>query len=420
MGTAAERALRFVLYPAMLISFVAASVWSVRLACADYLFRQQTIRETEKAIAFTPGQADYYVRLALLESETHNQAAKEALQHAVALNPSDAQSWIELGLRYESEGAFPLAEQCLLRAAAEDKLYLPRWTLANYYYRRNALDSLWFWAKEAAGMINGDPTSLFRLCGRVAEDGSLIDRLNFRQPDVRAAYLSYLLSQKRLDLIGPASKYLLHETRASDVPLLLTTCDRLLEANNVVAALNIWNVLADNHSIPFGRLQPDKGRVLTNGDFRVSPISQGFDWRPAKLEGVSASGEEGGGLRLTFSGTQPEDCEPLVEFVPTQEGTGHELNFAYRTSGIAPGSGLGWRITDQNGGTMLVDVQSLSSEQEKTGKVSFVAPDGCRIARVALVYRRLPGTTRIEGFIILRRVDLQARVRTVSTPNDSR
>jgi hypothetical protein len=189
-----------------------------------------------------------------------------------------------------------------------------------------------------------------------------------------------------------------------------------LESNNVAAALDIWNSLADDHRIPFGRLQPDKGRAMTNGDFRVSPTFQGFDWRLAKLEGVSASGEEAGGLRLTFSGTQPEDCEPLVQFVPTQEGTGHELHFAYQTYGIAPGSGLGWRITDQNGATMLVDLQSLSSEHEKTGRVSFVAPTGCRIARVALVYRRVPGTTRIEGFIILRRVDLKAAVRNDSRP----
>jgi len=396
----------------MVLGFTAASAWSVRLACADHWFRQQTIRETEMAIALTPGQADYYLRLGLLESELNSPKAIWALQRAVALNPSDARSWIELGLRYESEGTPRLAEQCLLRAAEEDKQYLPRWTLANYYYRRNAVDSFWLWAKQAAAMVHEDPTALFLLCGQVVEDGALIDRLNIARPDLRARYLEYLLSRQRLDLIRPASSYLLQETRATDVPLLLTACDRLLESKNTAEALDIWNTLADSCRIPFGRLQPAEGRVLTNGDFRVSPTLRGFDWRLPAVDGVSASGDESGGLRLSFSGGQPENCEPLVQFVPTLEHTDYELKFEYRTYGIPAGSGLGWRITDQNGSTTLVDAYNLASEREESSTISFVTPAGGRIARVSLVYRRVPGTTRIEGFIILRRVELKPNTET--------
>jgi tetratricopeptide (TPR) repeat protein len=406
-GPPGQLVIRFVLFPAMLFGFMTASAWSVRLACADYWFRQQSIPETEKAIAFTPGQADYYFRLALLEREANNPTAMEALNRAVALNPSDARSWMELGLSYEGAGALPQAEQCLLRAAGEDRQYLPRWTLANYYFRRSAVADFWFWAKQAAGMIHGDPAPLFRLCGRVAEDGALIDRLEIQRPDIRAAYLTYLLRRNRLDLIRPASRHLLSGTRASDVPLLLTACDRLLESKNVVDTLEIWNGLADNRRIPFGRLQPAEGRVLTNGDFRVSPTLQGFDWRLPSPAGVSASVDVGGGLRLTFSGSQPENCEPLVQFVPVQPNLNYQLTFEYRTYGIAAGSGLRWRIVDQNGGATLLDAYCLSSEHVETAKLSFVAPAGCQIARVALIYRRAPGTTRIEGFLILRRVELK-------------
>lgn len=406
-----------VLYACLVIGFTTAAAWSVRLAYADRWFHQQTIRETEKAIALTPGQADYYLRLGLLESQVNSKSATWALQRAVALNPSDARSWIELGLHYESEGTPRLAEQCLLRAAEEDKQYLPRWTLANYYFRRNEVDSFWFWAKQAAAMINEDPTALFQLCGRVVEDGTLIDRLNIARPDIRALYLAYLLNRQRLDLIHPASSYLLQETRATDVPLLLAACDRLLESKNVAGALDIWNTLADKRRIPFGRLQPAEGRVLTNGDFRVSPTLRGFDWRLPAVDGVSASGDEGGGLRLSFSGLQPENCEALVQFVPTREHTQYELKFEYRTFGIAASSGLGWRITDQNGRTTLVDAYDLASEREQSGTLSFVTPAaGSPIARVALVYRRVPGTIRIEGFIILRRVELKPKTEALRDP----
>jgi tetratricopeptide (TPR) repeat protein len=395
---------RVVVLPVMLIGCAVSSAWSVRLACADYWFRRQTVPGTEKALTFTPGQAEYYARLAFLEPGQNKTAAMEALQRAVALNPSDAPSWIELGLRYEAAGSPPLAEKCLLRAAVEDRQYFPRWTLANYYCRANEVDRFWFWAKQAAGMVHDDPAPLFRLCGRVAEDGALIDRLNISRGDLRAAYLEYLLHQGRLDLIGPASRHLLHATGHSDVPLLLRTCDRLLESKNVVSALEIWNGLAERHRIPFGRLQVATGEVLTNGDFRSSPVSQGFDWRLPPTNGVGASADESGGLRLSFSGSQSEDCEPLVQFVPVQENTDYELKSEYRTEGIAAVSGLDWRITDQNAGRTLADAHALSGE---SGRIAFATPAGCHIARVALAYRRVPGTTRIEGSIILRRVELK-------------
>jgi hypothetical protein len=185
----------------------------------------------------------------------------------------------------------------------------------------------------------------------------------------------------------------------------------LLESKNPAGALDIWNALADNRRIPFGRLQPAEGGVLTNGDFGVSPTLRGFDWQLPAVDGVSISGDEGGGLRVSFSGQQPENCEPLLQFVPTEEHTGYELKFAYRTHGIAAGTGLGWRVTDQSGSTSLVDALNLSSESEGSRAISFETPAGSSIARVALVYRRVPGTTRIAGFINLRRVELKPKTK---------
>ncbi len=400
---ARQRVIRVVVFPAVLVGFTAASAWSVRLAFADYWFRQQTVQGIERALAWTPGQADCYVRLAFLTSGENRPSTTHALQRAVVLNPSDARSWIELGLRYEEDGNRLLAEQCLLRAAEEDRQYLPRWTLTNYYFRETATDRFWFWAEKAAGMAYGDVSPLFRLCGQVAEDGALIDRLNIQRPDVRAAYLSYLLSRNRLDLIGPASRHLLQGARAADVPLLLATCDRLIESRNAAGALEIWNGLAATHRIPFEPLQRG-GDVLTNGDFQVAATMHGFDWRLPVIDGVSASTDDRGGLRLTFSGTQPENCELLVQFVPVQENTDYQLKFEYGISGSAAGSGLEWRITDWNGGKSLVDAHGQYTERDRSGKVVFVTPAGCHIARLALAYKRIPGTTRMEGFIVLLKV----------------
>lgn len=387
-----------------------AGWWSVRVGLADYRARQETVAGTERAIALTPGQSLYHFRLAMLLADRDSHRSNAALNDALKRNPADADSWIELGLRLEAADNYAEAERCLLRAAAESKLYLPRWTLANYYYRRNDTAHFWQWANGAAEMVYGDPAPLFGLCERVAEDSDLAEHLDLRSPDLRASYLSYLIGRREISRIGANAERVLAAARPSDGPLLVASCDQLLEGKQVDDALRIWNGLAAAHRIPFAALAPDGGPVLTNRFFQNSPTSEGFDWRLPSLEGVSAAREEdAGGLRLTFTGAQPERCEPLAQFVPVQENQTYELTFRYRTSAITPGSGPRWQVLDGARAGVIAESEGLASADAAEGRVRFNTPKGCRLLRLALVYERAPGTTRIEGYVVLRDVQLERK-----------
>jgi tetratricopeptide (TPR) repeat protein len=393
---------------AALAGLAAAAAFSIRAGWADYCMRQETVDSTRRAIALMPDQAEYYARLAWLVADLNPPTASDALRRAVALNPWDARSWIELGLGAEAEGDAATSIQCLLRAAEVDKKFLPRWTLANYYFRHDDVAMFWFWTRQAAAMVYGDALPMFRLCGKVQEDGNLIDRLEIRDPGVRAAYLSYLLDQNRVDLIAPAVHRLLERNREADVPLLLTACERLLNARRVDQAAETWNRLADAGRVPFKTPAGVGGQLLANGTFALPPTSLGFDWRLPVVEGISVSREESPlGLRVTFSGRQPEDCESLVQLVPLRGKTPYQLSFAFRTSGIPSGAGLAWRIADAITGTVLAEGPSLASEAETLAHLSFAAPVECRLVRLSLSYRRAPGTTRMEGFLVLRNVALE-------------
>ena len=87
--------------------------------------------------------------------------------------------------------------------------------------------------------------------------------------------------------------------------------------------------------------------------------------------------------------------------------TAYELSFEYRTREIPSGVGLGWRITDASDGTVLKEGPSLASETEGEGRLSFETREECRLVRLAVRYRRTPGTTRPEGFLVLRNVALK-------------
>ena len=107
---------------------------------------------------------------------------------------------------------------------------------------------------------------------------------------------------------------------------------------------------------------------------------------------------------MTFSGREPEDCEMLAQLVPVSEKRQYELKFLYRTRGVATGQGLGWRITDARSGTMLGEGAGVAAEEDAEGRLTFATPAECGLVRLALRYHRSPGTTRMEGFLILRTV----------------
>ncbi len=382
-----------------------ATSWTVRVALADLASRRDDISGLESASRWTPDNAAIWTRLATwIEPEDPARAAR-ILEHAVALNPWDTAARIRLGLRYEAEGNSKRAEQVLLEAAQHDRLYLPRWTMANFYYRRGDEARFWEWAAAASDMVYDDGTALFRLCGSVREDGRLIERIHIRRPEIRAHYLGYLLRAHRFDMLMPAVRTLLADGRGSDVDLLLNASDRLLDRKRLAEAMEIWNGLAQRRLIAFGPLEPGRGRLLTNGRFDAPPTSRVFDWRLGDVAGVTATMEDG--LRLTFSGRQPEHCELLAQLVPLPEDADLELTVVYRTADVAPPSGLSWRITDASTGAQIASVENLYSDVGESRRGRFRTAANGGLARLSLRYDRAGGTTRNEGYLTIREVGLR-------------
>ena len=402
------RIARFVATAATVVAFTFAGAWTVRLALADHRFRQETLPGTTEALLLEPGNAAYYVQLASMIQESNPAGSAQALHRAVALNPWDSQSWVELGLRAEAAGDLAGAEDGLLRAASIDTEYYPRWSLVNYYFRHDNSEKFWFWARKAIEMAYGDLVPLFTLCWKVTSDGAFIEqKLDIRKADVEAGYVTYLTSQNRVEPMTRAATRLLAWNREADAPVLLAACDRLIADDRADQAIQIWNKLAERHRIFYGTLAPGLGTSLTDGDFTILPMSRGFDWQLPSAGGVTALlDDRPAGLRISFSGRQLENCDVLTQVLPVMESSNYELRFLYRTAGIASETGLEWRITNLNGSTIIAQGESLASESEKEGKLPFRTPAGTRLVRLTLTYQRALGTTRIEGFIVLRKLRL--------------
>ena len=142
---------------------------------------------------------------------------------------------------------------------------------------------------------------------------------------------------------------------------------------------------------------------------RLAEAGPNFAWRLPSIDGISASREENpAGLRLVFSGEEPEACAPLVRILPVRENTAYEFTVLYRTAGIQAGAGLAWHVRGLDEADLMGAPESLASEDGAQARLRFITPSGCRLVRIALEYRRALGSTRIEGSIILRGAGLQA------------
>jgi len=265
---------------------LAALIWCLGATAVagweDHLARSGRRGAIERAVRLAPGDARNYGALASLGGTDRSRN----LELAVRASPYNSQAWIALGLDAEMLGDEARAERCLLQAARVDKTYAPRWSLANFYFRRNSPERFLPWLREAARMSYGDPRPLAALAWNLAGDSpETLAALSDRLP-VLESYVSLLLDNDRLGPAETAAGKLLEAAGKNAAGAVLVYSDRFLDAGRPEAALRLWNRLALERFIPGQPLDPDRGPHLTNGNFDSEPLSRGFDWRPQAVAGV--------------------------------------------------------------------------------------------------------------------------------------
>jgi hypothetical protein len=115
-------------------------------------------------------------------------------------------------------------------------------------------------------------------------------------------------------------------------------------------------------------------------------------------------------LGFEFSGSEPDSFTLMNQAAPVQARSAYTLTVDYTTSGIAPGSGIAWLVTDAGTGAELARTASLSSEGgEGNTSACFTAPDGASFVNLSLLYQRQPGTVRVEGKLGLKGVRLSVQ-----------
>ena len=362
--------------------------WIVRLAWADRLSRRASLADRQRAVKLWPA-ATLYQRLAD-QREQAGQNPLPDLERAASLDPANADRQMRLGVQAELAGDLDLAEGSLLAAADHSKLYQPRYLLAHYYFRRRNADGFWRWWSEALYAAYGDVAPLLDLAWRERPDGDWFAEYgNAQAPTVARQFLSFLVERGQTAAAGRMAVSLAGRGSIADLPPILGYCNLALSQGITQGPVNAWNLLCDRRLLSYSRLDPPHGVSLTNGHFAHQPLSSGLDWHFEPVPGVTA-GRDPNGLRLNFSGTQPERCLIAWQYLPVVRGAAYLVEIDVRPDA----NGLEWLVLDP-----------LNHELHRKPSPTFRA--SADVLRLALFYQRPIGSPRFEGTMQLVEVRLK-------------
>ncbi len=365
-------------------------IWnSLTLARADYLFHVDTEESVRSAIRLVPDGWQYYMRL----SQFDRAHAPELLTASLELNRYNSQADIELGLQYEAEGDFGRAEKQLLEAYDVDHTYLPRWSLANYYFRRDNMPAFWAWARSAAAIPTDDIGALLELCWRASPDPGIITRAILNdKPEMIRQYIGFLLGKGQPGAVAMVAPHLIRfGDPQSDSAQLISVVNRLIALNDAPEATALWHLLIQQRWVVADTTVPN------NSGFLREPLPVSFDWSLPEYEGLH-SWPGSSGLETEFTGSQPENCTIAEQAVVLTPGA-YALSYAYRTTDIPPATGIQWQILDAKSSAVIAESPHLSSDVMTYSGVGFSVPPGVTLLRIRLAYRRALGTPRISGML---------------------
>ena len=411
----------WVLIAVSLIAVVYGFQSAGRRAAAELLTRDGSPDKLALAVKIDPANALAWRRVARTQAN-----GVEALRKAAELLPGESEPLIDLALELEAQQDFAGVEQALQQAAAVDPGFLPRWSLANFYLRRQREEEFWTAIRAAVVADHSQTHKVAALCWRVFDDlGLILERAIPDDAEALRSFLYYLIERGDMTAVATVWERYEPNLRAADTPVLADLLDELLVVGEVDLALSVWNAMIDHGLLEYQRLSLPDGPYLTNADFGIRVSGLGFDWKVAPAAGVTRfqranqNGEKTIDIRL--SGGQHESTLLLTQIVPVPDDEELVFGYDYVSQQLPFETGMVWRVRDQLSGRVLAESSSIDAAEDlwNRGELTFRAPKGVRLLRLELGYERAAGTSRFQGSFVLRSLDLR-RTRDLAAGDEVR
>ncbi len=394
---------------------------TARRGCAEWLYGgANDLRRVRMGCELEPADPECALIRAQLTDKLPEAAT--AWDQAVRLSPRSMDVLAEAAVVREMNGDPGDAERLLLQAESANHLWLPRWSLANFYLRQGRPADTLKWVRLALTRAYGDRRAAFRLCRQAGASDQVIlnDILAADDPENLSAFLNWITEEDRLDTLEQAvPRYVdatLHgkhvDPAASPAVIVSGVVETLLEKNHPAEAHGLWTRLLSEHKLPI--VGASTHQALTNPSFAPAiPGAPCFDWRIPEYAGIEVTrGVPADGIRFALTGDQPESAELLIQAVDLGASRRWTLDYEYQTRDItSERHRLEWSLIPW-GNTVLVPADHPAG---KAGagpdgwtheSVSWTIPESIRFFRLGFGVRRILGHIRIQGEIQLRNLRL--------------
>lgn len=377
----------------------------------------------ERAVRFSPGNADYRHRLGryLAFVAGDPQSALGSLQAAVTLNPHDARNWFDMAAAYQTTGDIAGQRNALERALqAEPTAPDVAWDAANFFLIDGDIDRA---LREFRVVIENDNSlvdAALRTCWRVRPDtDALLRDAVPARTDSLIAFLTLLRGKQETD--GAIKTWnrivLLHEKFQNRY--LYEFVQYLVEMHRPEAAMSAWEQSAD--VLGLSAYLPTDENLVVNGDFNLDILNGGFDWNYVNRTGVkplldSSDFREGRrSLSLTFEGPGINDAG-IFQLIPVRGGTTYDFSAYYKSAEFQGAGGPQIVLRDAYTRAPLYASDPLTDAdfwKEVHSKVT--TPDSTTI--LVLMVERSPAGSPIRGKLWLDKFELSPASASDNVPD---
>jgi hypothetical protein len=275
------------------------------------------------------------------------QRAIRLYQTALSFDPHSADTWLDLGTAYESEGDLAAARNAFVQAKRVYPLSPEvSWRYGNFLLRRGELDPAFAEIRHA---VETDPkrgAAAFALCMRFEPNvDAVLDRVLPHSQDAYLNVISALAEQEKTDQALAVWSRLatLHpQLQLSDSYSLLEV---LLHKRQMADAQRVWD-----QALPFSgvsRPPAPPGSLVWDGGFESNVVGGGFTWRYSSFMGgvvitLDAKEKHSGkrSLRLTFNGLSNANFNDVCQYIPVQPSTSYLFSAWVQTRSLSTDQGV--------------------------------------------------------------------------------
>jgi tetratricopeptide (TPR) repeat protein len=385
---------------------------SVRAFLGDRFSQRFDLASLQMAARLEPGNAEYQYRIGryLLQTQDEPEAAAPFFKSATALNPHNANYWLELSRTYRRLASTNGQEDALQHAIAADPSTPDvAWEAANFYWALSETDKA---LQEFRVVLENDPylpDAAFERCWRIKPDvEALLRDVVPRNAQAHSLFLAFLISKNEPNAAARVWNQTVQLRQPIETRRVFDYVRYLIDRRAVAPARQVWRQAASLCNL--SGYQPSPENLVVNGDFSLPVLNGGFDWLYEKSSGISLAvdpAESHSGhraLSIVFDSRGIEDAG-IRQVIPVEPNTQYEFSAFFKSEGLEGAGGPRFVLEDRYTAATYFASEELKDADfwKQVGGTFNTGPD---TTLLVLRIQRVPAGNAIRGKLWIRGIRL--------------